>query len=90
MYNDVALRLCPVTRAEAVEMIDQVKGSRLLKGFRGSAPADVDALAEVLLQVSQMAAQLEGTLSELDINPLMVMPEGQGVRAVDALAVFRE
>ena len=90
VYNDVALRLCPVTRAEAVEMIDQVKGSRLLKGFRGSAPADVDALADVLLQVSQMAAQLEGTLSELDINPLMVMPEGQGVRAVDALAVFRE
>ena len=90
VYNDVALRLCPVTRSEAVEMIDQVKGSRLLKGFRGSPPADVDALADVLVQVSHMAAQLEGTLSELDINPLMVLPEGQGVRAVDALAVFRE
>ena len=90
VYNDVALRLCPVTRAEAVEMIDQVRGSRLLKGFRGSAPADIEALADVLVQVSHMAAQLEGTLSELDINPLMVLPEGQGVRAVDALAVFRE
>ena len=50
-------------------MIDQVKGSRILKGFRGSAAADVDALADILVQVSQMAAQLEGTLSELDINP---------------------
>lgn len=88
VYKDVALRLCPVTRSEAIEMIDQVKGSRLLKGFRGSPPADVDALADVLVSVSQMGAQLEGTLAELDINPLMVLPEGQGVRAVDALAVF--
>lgn len=89
VYNDVALRQCPITRSEALQMIDQVKGSRILKGFRGSAPADLNALADVLVQVSQMAAQLEGTLSELDINPLMVLPEGQGVRAVDALAVFQ-
>ena len=89
VYNDVALRLCPITRPEALEMIDQVKGSALLKGFRGSAPVDVDALADVLVQVSQMAAQLEGTLAELDINPLTVLPHGQGVRAVDALAVFQ-
>ena len=90
VYNDVALRHCPVTRSEALDMIEQVKGSRLLKGFRGSAPADVDALADVLVQVSQMAAQLEGTLAELDINPLMVLPKGQGVKAVDALAVFQQ
>ena len=89
VYNDVALRLCPITRPEAMEMIDQVKGSALLKGFRGAPPADVDALADVLVQVSHMAAQLEGTLTELDINPLMVLPKGQGVRAVDALAVFQ-
>jgi acetyltransferase len=90
VYNDVALRHCPVTRPEALDMINQVKGSRLLKGFRGAPLADVDALADVLVQVSQMAAQLEGTLSELDINPLMVLPEGQGVKAADALALFRE
>ena len=89
VYNDVALRHCPITRSEAFEMINQVKGSRLLKGFRGSAPSDVNALADVLVNISQMAAQLEGTLSELDINPLMVLPEGQGTKAVDALALFR-
>ena len=89
VYNDVALRHCPVTRSEALEMIDQVKGSRLLKGFRGSAPSDIGALADVLVRISQMAAQLEGTLVELDINPLMVLPEGQGVKAVDGLAVFQ-
>ena len=90
VYNDVALRHCPITRAEALDMVDQVKGSRLLKGFRGAPPADVDALADVLVRVSQMAAQLEGTLAELDINPLMVLPQGQGVKAVDALALFKE
>ena len=90
VYNDVALRHCPITQSEAMGMINQVKGSRLLKGYRGSPPSDVNALADVLVRVSQMAAQLEGTLSELDINPLMVLPEGQGVKAADALALFRE
>ena len=87
VYNDVALRLCPITRGDALEMIDEVKGARLLRGYRGAPAADVDALADVLVGVSQMAAQLEGSLGELDINPLMVLPEGQGVKAADALVV---
>jgi succinyl-CoA synthetase beta subunit len=65
-----------------------VKGAKLLRGFRGKPPADVDALAEVLVHVSQMAVQLQGRLAELDINPLMVLPAGQGVKAVDALVVL--
>ena len=87
VYNDVALRLCPITRDDALEMISEVKGARLLRGFRGAPAADVDALADVLINVSQMAAQLEGSLGELDINPLMVLPAGQGVKAADALVV---
>ena len=87
VYNDVALRLCPITRADALDMIDEVKGARLLRGFRGAPAADVEALADVLVNVSQMAAQLEGSLGELDINPLMVLPAGQGVKAADALVV---
>lgn len=87
VYNDVALRLCPITRPEALEMIGQVKGARLLQGFRGAPAADLDALADTLVRVSQMAAQLEGSLSELDINPLMALPAGQGVKAADALVV---
>jgi len=89
VYNDVALRLCPITRSEALEMINQVKGSRLLHGFRGTPAADIDALAAALVSVSQLAVNLEGTLAELDINPLMVLPAGQGIKAADALAVFR-
>ena len=89
IYNDIALRLCPITRPEAVEMINQVQGSRLLHGFRGAPPADLDALANALVSVSHLAVHLEGTLSELDINPLMVLPAGQGIRAADALAAFQ-
>ena len=87
VYNDVALRLCPIIRDDALDLIGEVKGARLLQGFRGAPAGDVDALADVLVRVSQMAAQLEGSLAELDINPLIVLPAGRGVKAVDALAV---
>ncbi|MCI0789705.1 MAG: acetate--CoA ligase family protein, partial [Chloroflexi bacterium] len=90
VYNDVALRLCPIDESDAREMMAEVKGARLLEGFRGRPAADVDALAETLVQISYLGAQLEGSLAELDINPLMVLPVGQGVKAADAVAVFRE
>ena len=90
VYNDVALRRCPITAAEAEDMISQVKGARLLQGFRGRPRGDIAALAEALVQISQMAAQLDGRLAELDINPLMVLPEGRGVKAVDGLVLFRD
>jgi acyl-CoA synthetase (NDP forming) len=89
VYNDVALRRCPITRAEAEAMIAEVKGARLLQGFRGRPVADVEALADTLVRVSHLAMHLEGHLAELDINPLMVLPSGQGVKAVDALVVLR-
>ncbi len=89
VYQDVALRLCPITTGEALDMISQVKGAKLLQGFRGRPKADVDALAGALVQVSHLAVHLEGKLAELDINPLMALPQGQGVKAVDALAVVK-
>ena len=89
VYNDVALRLCPIDESDALEMIAEVKGSRLLEGFRGRPAADSAALVDTLVRVSQLGAQLEGSLAELDINPLMVLPAGQGVKAADAVAVFQ-
>ena len=83
--RDVSLRLCPVSRLDAREMITEVAGSRLLQGFRGSPKSDVEALTDTLVSVSHMAAHLEGTVAELDINPLAVLPEGRGVKALDAL-----
>jgi len=89
VYNDVALRCCPITRREARAMIAEVKGARLLQGFRGRPAADLEALEHALVRVSHLAMHMEGHLAELDINPLMVLPCGQGVKAVDALVVFR-
>jgi acetyltransferase len=89
VYNDVALRRCPITRAEAQAVIAEVKGARLLEGFRGRPEADVPALADTLVRVSYLAMHLEGHLAELDINPLMVLPSGQGVKAADSLVVLR-
>jgi acetyltransferase len=88
VFEDVALRRCPITYPEAQAMIAEVKGARLLQGFRGRPAADVEALADTLVRVSHLAMHLEGHLAELDINPLMVLPSGRGVKAVDALVVL--
>jgi acyl-CoA synthetase (NDP forming) len=85
LMKDSALRLPPLSHAEAQEMIAETRGARLLEGFRGRPPADVEALAATLVRLSQLAADLGDQIAALDINPLMVLPEGQGVRAVDAL-----
>lgn len=88
VQNDVALRLCPIDKSEALSAIAGVKGSALLRGFRGRPPADLEVLAEALVSVSRMGVNLEGRLAELDINPLMVLPKGQGVKAADALVAL--
>lgn len=85
VYNDVAMRACPITVADGREMIAEVQGFPLLQGFRGAPEADVDALVEALLSLSQMAVDLAARKPELDVNPLIVLPKGQGVKAVDAL-----
>src|SRR4029077_1312019 len=62
VYNDVALRRCPITRSEAQAMIAEVKGARLLQGFRGRPAADLEALADTLVRMSYLAMHLEGHL----------------------------
>jgi acetyltransferase len=89
VYQDTSLRRCPITLDEGHQMIESLRGVRLLRGFRGSPPADVDALARTLVSVSHMAVHLEQELAEVDINPLLVLPEGEGVVAADALVVLK-
>ena len=84
VYRDVAMRSCPITEADAREMLEEVRGHRLLQGFRGAPEADLDALVGSLLALSQMAVDLNHRRPELDVNPLIVLPRGQGVKAVDA------
>ncbi|MFB7279371.1 acetate--CoA ligase family protein [Streptomyces hydrogenans] len=89
VLNDTAVRVPPFGEREARSMLDELRGRALLDGVRGAPPADIDALVEVVLRVQRMALELDGDLAELDINPLMVLPRGQGAVALDALAVCR-
>jgi acyl-CoA synthetase (NDP forming) len=88
LYQDVALRACPITPSDAREMLQEVKGARLLEGFRGYPAADVDALIHLLVRVSHLGVQCEREIRELDLNPLLILPRGQGVRAADALIIL--
>ncbi|MET9320242.1 acetate--CoA ligase family protein [Streptomyces sp. NPDC003038] len=89
VLHDAAVRVPPFGEDQARAMLTELRGHALLEGVRGAPPADVDALVEVVLRVQRMALELGEDLSELDINPLMVLPRGQGAVALDALAVCR-
>jgi len=85
LLKDTSLRLAPITLDDAYSMISELKGKTLLEGFRGREGADVDSLARVMVQVGRMAVDLRELLVSMDLNPLMVLPRGKGVRAVDVV-----
>ncbi|MCL5957708.1 MAG: acetate--CoA ligase family protein [Chloroflexi bacterium] len=89
VLKDVALRVAPIDHREALEMMKETKGYTILQGVRGKPKADMAAIADVLTKMSQLSRDLESYLAEIDINPLMVFPEGQGAKAADALFVLR-
>jgi acetyltransferase len=90
ILKDVSLRVAPLTKEDAMAMIREIKGYKVLAGARGRAKMDIDAIADVLVKVSRMALALEDQVAELDINPLLVLPEGKGVRVADALVIKNE
>ncbi|MBU1314755.1 MAG: acetate--CoA ligase family protein [Alphaproteobacteria bacterium] len=83
LYRDSTMRLAPVDRATALEMIGEIKASRILDGYRGGAVGDLEALANAIVSVSRLATQTAPRIEELEINPLLVLPQGQGVCAID-------
>lgn len=89
LFNDTTLRLPPLGRQDAEEMIDELKGAALLRGFRGRAKCDVEALASAIVAFSEMIVELDDRLLEAEINPLFVLPERQGVRTGDGVVVLR-
>ncbi|UCF79482.1 MAG: acetate--CoA ligase family protein [Candidatus Eiseniibacteriota bacterium] len=89
ILKDVSLRVAPITRQAALDMIKDIKGFSVLAGARGRPKADIDAIADVLIKVSRLALELEDSIAELDINPLIVLPEGQGASVADALVIKR-
>jgi acetyltransferase len=75
IFDDVSLRVAPLTRSDAEEMLAELRGSRLLRGIRGQVPADIDALIEVLLALSRLMME-HPEIEELDIIPLVVLEKG--------------
>ncbi len=84
---DVSFRLAPLTEADAWEMVEEVRSAKLLAGVRGAAPADRAALVDAIIRIGQLAAD-HPQIAELDVNPLLVLAEGQGVMAVDARVIL--
>lgn len=87
VLHDTAVRVPPFGEDQARGMLGELRGRALLEGVRGGLPVDVDALVEVVLRVQRMALELGDDLTELDINPLVVLGRGQGAVALDALAI---
>jgi acyl-CoA synthetase (NDP forming) len=83
ILGDVCFRVTPLTDADAREMVRTIRGHRLLEGYRGHPPADISALEDVLLRVSQLVEEVS-EIQELDLNPVFALPPGQGCRVVDA------
>lgn len=88
IFQDISFRVAPINRNDAMEMIEEIKSYKMLKGARGKPPVDVDAIAEVLLSVSDLVTDYKDDINELDINPLIVYEKG--IVAADAMLVVND
>jgi acyl-CoA synthetase (NDP forming) len=90
VFEDVAFRVPPFTRQSARAMVEETKGAKLLQGVRGRPAGDIDALVDAIMNFQRLALEIGDQIAELDVNPLVVLPAGQGVVAVDALVRGRD
>ena len=89
LVRDVTFAALPITLEKARGMINKIKIARLLKGYRGSQPHDLDASARAIVSLGRLAADLDDTIESIDINPFISVP-GVGGFAVDALLIVRQ
>ena len=85
VLKDVAVGIPPLSKAQARDMLARLRGFQILGGVRGKPAGDIDALCDAVVGTSNLAVSLGDQLLGVDINPLIVLPEGQGVVAVDAV-----
>ncbi len=83
VLRDVSFRIAPVEFDEALEMINEIRSSKILAGFRGSLPRDKKALAEIIVSLSKLVTE-NPEIKEVDLNPVMVYEEGKGAKIADA------
>jgi acyl-CoA synthetase (NDP forming) len=84
VMRDVAVQLHPLTDLSARQMIERIEGYPILAGARGERPVDLDLVASCLLRLSQLVADLEDEMDEIDVNPLIVTEHRNGSFVVDA------
>ncbi|MDY6796689.1 MAG: acetate--CoA ligase family protein [Actinomycetota bacterium] len=89
VLKDVSFRLAPLGEEDAREMLQELKSYWLLQGARGEPPADIDAVIDTILRISQLVVDFPD-INELDINPLRVQEKGKGCLAADARIVLEE
>jgi acyl-CoA synthetase (NDP forming) len=83
ILKDVCFRVTPITARDAREMIQSIRGYRLLQGYRGHAAADIPAVEDALLRVARLVEEVP-EISELDLNPVIALPPGQGCVIIDS------
>lgn len=90
VLRDLSFRVAPVTPADAREMLQGLRGAKLLGGVRGMAPRDIDCLCDLIVRMSWFAHDFRDRVAEVDVNPIVVFEAGTGARVVDALIVMVE
>ena len=85
LFKDVSHRLLPVGEDAALEMLKSLKGFALLDGYRGAPKADLDAACKAIAGISRAASTIGDAVLELEVNPLVVLPQGRGAKVVDVL-----
>ncbi|HEY7555472.1 MAG TPA: acetate--CoA ligase family protein [Candidatus Binatia bacterium] len=87
VLKDVSIRLLPIDEREAREMLEALRGYKVLEGVRGQTPRDIDALVKAMIGLSDIFAAHRNHLSDMEINPIMVRAKGSGVVAVDVRVI---
>ena len=90
VLHDVSHRFAPIAPDDARDMLAELKGAKILEGYRGAPPADVDAVVDALVRLSWLIHDHQNRIAEIDVNPLFVRAKGKGAVAADALVVLRE
>ena len=90
LLEEISLHLPPLTHSQARVLIQRTKVWPLLRGFRGNPTADIDSLVEMIVHLSQLAIEQTDGLQSLDLNPVIVLPEGRGAFVVDCRVVRKE
>lgn len=88
LFKDVSFRVLPVTKGDALKMLESLRGKDILKGFRGSKPIDLDMLSEAIVNIGTLGMDMAGKYESIDFNPVVVYPDSYYV--VDAKIILKD